>query len=77
MRSRCDVGAAPAALSSRGGTLAGGAGGGDPSTRSSSHLPRFTTEVRVEYEVRVRMLALPSSPARRSSGSTTRRKWFP
>ena len=49
IRSRCDRGAVPAAVfSSSGGTLAGGAGGGAPSTRSSSHLPRFTTDVRVE-----------------------------
>ena len=46
---RCERGGAPASVfSSSGGTLAGGAGGGAPSTRSSSHLPRFTTDVRVE-----------------------------
>ena len=42
----------------------GGGGGGEFSRFSSTYLPRNTVEVRVEYEVSIRMLPCPSSPAR-------------
>ena len=50
-----------------GGTLAGGDGGGVPSRFSRIHLPRRTGEVRLAFEVTVRMLPCPSSPRRASS----------
>ena len=53
--------------SGRGGTLGGGGGGGAPRMLSSRNLPRTTGEVRVEYDVTVRMLPWPSNPRRRGS----------
>ena len=41
-----------------------GGGGGRPSRFSRIHLPRFTGEVRVGFEVMVRMLAWVRSPTR-------------
>ena len=52
---------------SSGGTFGGGGGGGVPSRFSSIHLPRTTGEVRLAYDVTVRMLPWPSSPPRGSS----------
>ena len=43
---------------------AGGGGGADDSRFSSTHLPRSTGEVRVAYDVIVRMLPWPSRPPR-------------
>ena len=37
--------------------VAGGGGGGAPSSCSSTHLPRFTGDVRVGFEVTVKTLA--------------------
>ncbi|PWU10759.1 MAG: hypothetical protein C5B51_03805 [Terriglobia bacterium] len=60
------------------GTLGGGGGGGAASRFSSTYLPRNTGEVRVEYEVSVRIPPWPSSPARGlPGGSVTRRNWLP
>ena len=56
IRSRTDVGLSDSSFSLRAGTSGGGAGGGAPSMFSSSHLPRTTGDVRVAYEVTVRML---------------------
>ena len=47
------------------GTFGGGGGGGTPSQVSSSHLPRTTGEVRVAYDVTLRMLACPRQPCPR------------
>ena len=47
--------------------VGGGGGGGEPRMFSSIHLPRITGEVRVAYEVTVRMLPWPSRPPRVSS----------
>ena len=53
----------------------GGGGGGEPSRFSSTHLPRSTGDVRVAYDVSVRMLPWPSRPPRGlPSGNVTRRK---
>ena len=60
-----------------GGFGGGGGGGGLPMTFSSNHLPRVTGEVRVGYDVTVRILPCPSSPPRVSSLNVTRRKWLP
>ena len=49
--------------SSRAGTLGGGGGGGAPRRFSSSHLPRSTGEVRLGYDVTVRMLPLAEQAA--------------
>src|SRR5439155_5514801 len=59
------------------GTLSGGGGGGAPRRFSSNHLPRRVGEVRVGYEVTVRMLACPNNPRRAGSVTTTRRKSLP
>src|SRR4029079_9231438 len=57
------------------GTLAGGGGGGVPRRFSRIHLPRITGEVRVAYDVTVRILPWRSSPPRSLSESRlTRRK---
>src|SRR5581483_6748190 len=64
-------------LNSSAGTFGGGAGGGAARIFSSSHLPRIVGDVRVVYDVTASTLALPSSPKRFSSVSTTRRKWLP
>ena len=55
-------GSAPSVFSA--GMFGGGGGGGDASRFSSTHLPRSTGEVRVAYEVSVRMLPWPSRPPR-------------
>ena len=77
INSRTDVGGAPSSRVPRSGTSAGGSAGGAPSRFSSTHLPRDTGDVRLAYEVRVRMPAWPRMPARRSSAHVTRRKWLP
>ena len=57
-RSRTEVGALPSwRASGRLGTFGGGGEGGVPRTFSSSHFPRTTGDVRVAYDVTVRMLA--------------------
>ncbi len=54
----------------------GGGGGGAAASRfSRTHLPRTTGDVRVAYEVNVRMLPWPSKPPRGlAAGKVTRRK---
>ena len=75
--SRTDRGL-PVAVSSRLVFTSGGGGGtGADRMFSSSHLPRIVGDVRVEYDVTARTLALPSRPQRFSSVSVTRRKWLP
>ena len=59
------------------GTSGGGGGGGAPRMLSSSHRPRSTGDVRLGYDVTVRMLPCPSSPPRLPSANVTRRKWLP
>ena len=56
--------------------ISGGGGGGAADNRfSSTHLPRSTGDVRVEYDVIVRTLPCPSRPPRGlPAGSATRRK---
>ena len=54
------------------GTFGGGGGGGVPSNCSSTHLPRFTGEVRVGFDVTVKMLACVINPPRRRSLRLTR-----
>src|SRR6185295_19474296 len=44
----------------RAGIFGGGGGGGEESRFSNTHLPLSTGDVRVEYEVSVRMLPWPS-----------------
>src|SRR5262245_36146127 len=61
----------------KGGTLAGGDGGGVPSRTSRIHLPRTTGDVRVAIEVNVNTLAWPSKPRRFSSVISTRRNRLP
>ncbi len=51
--------------------LGGGAGGGEPSSTSITHLPRITGEVRSATEVCTSMLPWPRMP-RRYSGTLTR-----
>ena len=54
---------------------AGGGGGAADSRFSSTHLPRSTGDVRVEYDVIVSTLPWPSRPPRGlPAGSVTRRK---
>src|SRR5204863_3998535 len=75
--SRIVSGAPPAASSSvfRAGTSGGGGGGGEASRLSSTYLPRSTGEVRVEYDVTVRILPWLSKPPRGlSAPKSTRRK---
>ena len=76
-RARSDVASPLSACSSSSGTSGGGGGGGVPSRFSRIHLPRTTGEVRVASDVTVRMLPCPSSPRRRSSSHSTRRKRGP
>ena len=57
-------------LSSSAGTFGGGGGGGVPRRFSRIHLPRITGEVRVAYEVTVRMLPCRSRPPRSLPGSS-------
>ncbi len=79
MRSRVESILPPAFAfteSSSEGTLGGGAGGGEPSSTSITHLPRCTGEVRSATEVSVRMLPCPSRPCR-YSGTWTRWKVLP
>ena len=64
IRSRTDAGFPPSPFSGSAGTSGGGAGGGAPRMFSSSHFPRTTGEVRVAYDVTVRMLPCPSRPRR-------------
>jgi hypothetical protein len=44
---------------------------------SSTHLPRFTGDVRSAFEVTVRIAAFPSKPRRLSSVSVTFRQRLP
>ena len=55
------------------GTSGGGGGGGDASRLSSTNLPRSTGDVRVGYDVTVRMLPWPSKPPRALSARQRRR----
>ena len=55
------------------GTFGGGGGGGTPSRLSSIHLPRMTGDVRVGYDVTIRMLPWRRSPPRTPSSGRTRR----
>ena len=65
-------------LSLSAGTFGNGGGGGVPTMFSRIHLPRITGEVRVAYEVTVRMLPWRSNPPRSLSlSSATRRNWLP
>ena len=74
MSSRIDTsGCSRALVSGSGGTLGGGGGGGAPRMLSSRYLPRSTGEVRVAYDVTVRILPWPSNPARRGSVCTRRK----
>ena len=60
------------------GTFGGGSGGGVPRMLFRIHLPRSTGEVRMAWDVSVRMLPWPSSPRRGlPAGRGTRRKWLP
>src|SRR6185295_10385005 len=77
MLSRNDRGLPSADSSFNGGTLGGGGDGGTPSRFVRIHLPRSTGDVRLGYDVTVKMLACPSSPRRASSGTLTRRNWLP
>ena len=51
MRSRTDSTRSLLTVSANGGTLAGGSGGGAPSSTSSTYLPRATGEVRLASDV--------------------------
>src|SRR5437867_7698294 len=65
-------------LSLNAGTFGNGGGGGVPMILSRIHLPRITGEVRVAYDVTVRMLPWRSNPPRWLSLSReTRRKRLP
>ena len=68
------VGFLPVAVdaSSSFGTSGGAGGAGVPRMLSSTNRPRFTGEVRVGFEVTVRMLAWVSSPPRCVPSSETR-----
>ena len=78
MRSRIESTRPLASVSFSGGTFGGGGGGGVPRMFSRIHLPRSTGEVRLAYDVTVRMLPWPRSPPRTlSSPSETRRKRLP
>ena len=78
MRSRTvDDGAPPSPFSTSAGMFGGGAGGGDPRMLVRIHRPRTTGEVRVEYDVTVRMLPCPSRPIRLGSVMVTRRSLAP
>ncbi len=70
-----DLPSLPCAI--RSGTLAGGGGGGVPSSVSRIHFPRCTTEVRLGYEVTVSMLPCPSNPPRLGSVKVTFRNCGP
>ena len=55
------------------GTFGGGGGGGADNRFSSTHLPRFTGDVRFAYEVIVSRLPWPSRPPRGlPAGNVTR-----
>ena len=65
----------PAPASSlRASTPDGGGDGGVPRMFSRIHLPRFTGDVRVGFDVAVRMLAWVSTPPRVCRLDETRRK---
>jgi len=70
------VSGVPAGLSS-GGTSAGAGGGGVPSRFSNTHLPRFTGEVLVGFDVTVKIDAWVRIPPRWSPVKATRRKFSP
>src|SRR6476659_7153853 len=65
------------ALTSKAGTLAGGAGGGLSQNSVTMNLPRMIGEVRVDTDVSDRMRPWPNSPKRFGSVSSTRRKREP
>ena len=77
IRSRTEAGFAPTTDSLRGGTFGGGSGGGLPRIFSRIHLPRWTGEVRLAFEVTSSMLPWPRRPRRASLGTVTRRKSGP
>ena len=62
-------------LGGKGANLGGGGGGGTPRMFSRIHLPRMTGELRVAYEVTIRMLPCRSNPPRPSY--SMRRNWLP
>src|ERR1700722_8003559 len=63
----------PSVLSA--GTLGGGGGGGDASRFCNTYFPRKTGDVRVEYDVSVKMLPCPNKPPRGlPAGNVTWRK---
>src|SRR5260221_1343348 len=69
---------ADSVLSFSAGTSGSGGGGGDPSRFSRTHLPRITGDVRVAYEVTVKILPWRNRPPRSLSRSrATRRKRLP
>ena len=55
----------------RAGTSAGGGGGGAPRIFDSTYFPRSTGEVRLAYDVSVRMLPWPNSPRLRAAIADT------
>src|SRR5882724_10268503 len=65
------------ACASRAGTSGGGGGGGVPNKFSRTHLPRCTTEVRLGYDVTVRILPCANKPPRFTSARATRRNCDP
>src|SRR5262249_22875494 len=76
-RARTDVGCPWPSLSFNDGTFGGGGGGGVPRMFSRSHFPRTTGDVRFAYDVTMRMLPCPRTPARLLSTYDTRRNWLP
>src|SRR5262249_14466137 len=76
-RSRTDCGLPVSVFSLSVGTFGGGGGGGVPRRFSRINFPLSTGEVRLGYDVTVRILPCPSSPRRFSSASLTRRNWLP
>ncbi len=65
------------ALSTSSGTFGGGGGGGVPRIWSRIQRPRLTGEVRVGFEVMVKMLACVKMPPRSPSASFTFTKALP
>src|SRR4029453_17502831 len=77
MLSRNDRGLPSADSSFNGGTFGGGGEGGTPRRLVRIHFPRSTGDVRLGYDVTIRMLAWPSNPRRASLGTLMRRNWLP
>jgi hypothetical protein len=59
------------------GTPGGGSGGGSPRMLSRIHLPRFTGDVLVGFEVTVSTLACVTTPPRGVPANETRRNFGP